>query len=313
MARTQSQAQTDVTTTNTGTTRDKAKKSPCYRSDYMEMYLDLALIHLVISTTETPAYVETLINQITSADNPTQFPSIETMKADHEAFVKDSAKGYSLNEAGTTVNLFKDLKIDDTGDDKDELIHLGIKKQWRHDCVPSIPGVTTQKLGTPYPDLTFGYHRSAFPKMSTSPLWEHYTRYIATNDAIFFPYFTMEAKKPSWLPHVAVNQCVNDIGVAMKLAERVLGEEHQHILFSAALDTITARFYIMWKKDGHCYSKPFKTLVLDDFETFVMCRKMMHRIHKWARGEARERLNKALDAEKAILEAKARAEAESAA
>ncbi len=173
-------------------------------------------------------------------------------------------------------------------------------------CRDAVPDSGSQyKLGTPIPDLLFGYNLAAFSQQKAH-LMSMGTTMMANKANLVYPFLVVEFKGdgPLW---VATNQCAGGSASCVKIAERLnspqtgsKGDQTRVIesaAFSIAMNGTEARLYITWKHDDldSYYMRKINSFLLQQPDQHLEFRKHVKNIIDWGRGARLEGIREALD------------------
>ncbi|OTB07195.1 hypothetical protein M426DRAFT_8923 [Hypoxylon sp. CI-4A] len=105
-------------------------------------------------------------------------------------------------------------------------------------------------LAVPVPDMTFGYEADAvYSKNARQTLRELYNTDFISNgpgEGLYYPYFFVEFTSLSRDIFFGQNQCMNDTAAALKLADPVIPDGKENIVYNLAINDIEAMIYIGW-------------------------------------------------------------------
>ncbi len=183
-------------------------------------------------------------------------------------------------------------------------------------CREAVPDSgSLHKVGTPIPDLLFGYTLAAFSQQKVQ-LMSMGTTMIANKANLLYPFLVVEFKGdgPLW---VATNQCAGGSASCVKIAEQLNDQLRQcegvprieSAAFSIAMNGTEARLYITWKhSEDDYYMRKFAGFLLQQPDQHLEFRKHVKNIIDWGRGARLEGIREALDSLGRRAEAQTRSE-----
>ncbi|KAI0380026.1 hypothetical protein F5Y04DRAFT_258135 [Hypomontagnella monticulosa] len=166
------------------------------------------------------------------------------------------------------------------------VLKSAVKLRWNSVTLPTHRTNPMLRLTTPKPTLTVGFWRSMFPEiLDSAALWVKKEFYSLARFQICFPYFIVEVKDPSLSGTFHKNQLITAVASGLHMMTTVtttLGRE-QLVVYGAFVEDMKASFYVMWKTSkGRMAMAKFIEFTLDDFESFLNCRRLVCNIYLWA-------------------------------
>lgn len=161
------------------------------------------------------------------------------------------------------------------------------------------------KLGTPVPDMLYGYdRREAFPQQTH--LISMGSAFVANTQHLLFPFFAVEFKGEGGSLWVATNQCIGASVSCVNVTERLnyqltqcKSDEIQPInsaVFSIAMNGTEARLYISWKhSERDFYMQKIDSFLLQNPQHYLEFRKYVRNIIDWGKDRRLNEIRNSLD------------------